>query len=247
MEQLPRPSIEKIPKVTELLEGEPEAVFILTGAMKYSEQKGRYESGSFSDKDENSGLATGGKDRMLAAVELHHLYPKSTVVPMSRTRNSDLPTYAEVMQGELEWKGVPAEAILQESDSVDTITEFKQAARFIEEHGWQNVVFVSSDYHIPRVKALLNCIENFADTSDETELLKRFADGVRSGDLVVQYIGSGQVLGPVSSHYRNLFQKVSLDEGIQRRVALEEQALKQITEGTYGSYLLTKHIFPESS
>ena len=247
-----QPDVEKVPTVKELLDGEPDVVFILTGAMKDNRAEGRenpkiqrFESGSFSDVDQNSKLATGGKDRMLAAAELHHLYPETSIVTMSRTRNPELPTYAEVMKGELERKGVPSEVIIEESESVDTITSIKQAARFIEEHDWKNIVFLSSDWHLPRVKALLNHVENFADTPEETVLLTRFTDRIKSGELSIQFIGSGQVLGPVSHHYQRLFENVAVDEGIQKRVALENKAIEQIRGGTYGKYSMTKKIFPE--
>lgn len=249
MEQFPRPDIEKYPRIQELIEGKPDAVFILTGAMKDNRAPGeenlktqRYESGSFSDVDQNSGLATGGKDRMLAAAELQRTYSETTIVPMSRTRSMELPTYAAVMRTELERRGVPSESILEESDSVDTITSFKQAARFIEEHGWKQVVFLSSGWHLPRSQALFNHIENFADTEDEEGLLTRFADKIRSGELKVQFVSSDAILSAVSEHYRSLFKKVNQDPGILSRVALENKALDQIRSGNYGKYMLEKKI-----
>ncbi len=242
MEQMPKPNIERVPGARELIEGEPDAIFILTGALKYNDKKGRYETGSFQDKDENSGLATGGKDRVLAAAKIHRAFPESTVVPMSRPRDPNLPTYASVMRGELERKGVTPEDIVEEDESVDTISEFKQAARFRKEHGWNRLVFVSSDWHLPRSRALFNHIENFADTPEETELLTEFADAVRAGQIQVQFIGAGEVLVTSSPHYRKLFEKIAEDPGIKKRLELEEKALDQIKAGSYGKYALTKKI-----
>ncbi len=252
MNELPPQSVERQPGVRELLDREPEVVFILTGAMKDNRAPGkenlksqRYESGSFSDVDQNSGLATGGKDRMLAAVELERAYPGTTIVPMSRTRTPELPTYAAVMRTELERRGVPSEAVVEESESVDTITSYKQAARLIEDYGWKQVVFLSSAWHLPRSQALFNHIENFADTEEEMVLLTRFADQIRSGDLLVQFVSSDDILSATSSHYRQLFERVKTDPGIQKRVELEKRALDQIKSGSYGKYTLTKTLSPE--
>jgi hypothetical protein len=252
MEMPPQPRVERQPRITELFEGDPEAVFILTGAMKDNRTPGkenlksqRFESGSFSDVDQNSGLATGGKDRMLAAVEVQRAYPETTIVPMSRTRSPELPTYASVMRMEMERRGVPSEAVVEESESVDTITSFKQAARFVQEHNWKKVAFLSSAWHLPRSQALFNHIENFADTEEEVTLLNQFADQIRSGALEVQFVSSDDILSSVSDKYRRLFEKVKVDPGIQARVALEAKALGQIQSGTYGKYTLTKKLYEE--
>lgn len=246
MNEMPssQPHIERQPRIQEIIKGEPEAVFILTGAMKDNAGKNpkehQFESGSFSDVDQNSGLATGGKDRMLAAVEIQRVFPKITVVPMSRTRSSDLPTYASVMRSEMEKRGVRSDVILEESDSVDTITSFKHAARLIKEHGWKRIVFVSSEWHLPRSRALLEHIENFSDTEDEAELLSDFANQILQRNIHVQFVSSDAVLSAVSGHYRKLFDKVKMDPGIQSRVVLEEKALRQIQSGSYGKYTLSK-------
>lgn len=249
MNELPQPIIEKTPGIKEIFEHEPDAVFVLTGAMKDNAGKNqklqRYESGSFSDVDENSGLATGGKDRMLAAIEVQRVYPETTIVPMSRTRSSELPTYASVMRTELERRGVKSESIIEESESVDTITSFKQAARFMEEHGWKKAAFLSSAWHLPRSQALFNHIENFADTEEEKTLLTRFADQIRSGELEVQFVSSDDILSAVSSRYQQLFEAVQKDPGVQARVALEKKALAQIQNGNYGKYTLAKKLYPE--
>lgn len=236
-----------MPNIRELVRGEPDVVFILTGALKYNEQKGRYETGSFQDKDENSGLATGGKDRVLAAAAIHGAFPDTAVVPMSRTRDPNLPTYASVMRGELERKGVPTEDIIEENESVDTITEFKQSARFVKEHGWKKLVFISSDWHLPRAEALFNHIENFADTPEEERSLTEFVDKIRTGEIDIQFIGAGKILSSTDRRYQSLFEKLNADEGMKQRAALEESALAQIKNGTYGKYALTKKIFSDEA
>jgi DUF218 domain len=243
--------VEKISEIKNLVEGEPNAFLILVGAMKYNDKKGRHESGSFSDADENSrlstgvSLATGGKDRVLAAEVMSSAFPDAVIVPMSKTRDINKPTYAEIARLELEHKGVPEDKIILEEVSVSTITEFKEAAKLWEQYGWENMVFISSNWHLPRCEALFNHIQNFSSDTEEEELLSRFVSAIRIGDLQVQFLGSTDVLSAKSDHYVNLFAAVEEDVGIVNRKKAEESALNQIASNNYAGQDIPKKIWPE--
>lgn len=246
MEQIfPSASIEKPPEqsIRELIDGDPDAIFVFGGSLRWNEKIGQYESGSFQNIDENSGTTTGGKDRVLAAVELHRVFSNANIVPMSRPRNAEQPTYASVMKGELISRGVPEESITERDLSVDTITELREAIRLSEEKQWKSLCIVSSTWHIPRIRALLNHIENFVTDPEELIRVQSFVEQVRSGSLEVQYISSEDVLTIKSSHYKKLFEELKNDEGYQKRLALEAKAVAQIDAGSYGPYTLTKKIF----
>ena len=233
----------------ELIEGEPQVLFILVGAMKYNSITSRYESGSFKDVDENSklstgvALATGGKDRMLAAAKFHKVFPEALIVTMSRTRDESKPTYAAVMRDELIQRGVPVDKIILEEESVSTITEFKEASRMWEKGAWTNIVFISSEWHIPRSKALFNHIENFAESADEAANISAFAEAVRSGELRVQFVSSTDVLQIGSARYRAFFTQLAEDEGMKQRIIYERRGLEQIANGEYGGFNLSKKLF----
>ncbi len=238
-------------KIREMIEGEPEVFFILVGAMKFSQQKGRYENGSFGDADENSlrstgvPLATGGKDRMLAAEALNQVFPRSLIVPMSRTRNEDKPTYASVTKEELLRKGVPDEIIALEEVSVSTITEFKEAAKMWHQERWTNLAFITSNWHLPRSERLFNRLENFADDETETEILSAFAEAVRNGSVRIQFVGASDVLTAKSKHYETLFKAVDNDEGVRERKRVEAGGIAQIEAGEYGGRKLPKKIWED--
>lgn len=244
-------STSRVEQLKSLVEGEPQALFILVGAMTYNNKKERYESGNFTAVDENSlrstgkALATGGKDRVYAAAELSTPFPEMKIVAMSKTRDSDKPTYAAVAKYELEQKGVDGENIILEEESVSTITEYKEAAKLWHAHRteWNNLVFLSSNWHLPRCKALFNHIENFADSPEEAQLLTEFADAVRSGELKIQFIGSTDVLQIRSRHYKPLFDALEEYQPILDRIEQEQKALKQIADDTYDGRQLTKHIW----
>lgn len=241
----------KLEKLKSLVEGDPQAFFILVGAMKYNEMKGRYENGAFGDADENSKLstgtplATGGKDRMLAAAEMHKAYPNAFIVPMSKTRDESKPTYAAVTKDELVRKGVDEDMIILEEESVSTITEYKEAIKITLEKDWKNIVFITSDWHLPRVKALFNHIENFADTEEEKEMAATFVQRVREGKIIPQFLGSTRVLETRSNHYEKLFDALERFSGIQERAKVEAGAVEQIKSGNYAGREIPKKIYED--
>lgn len=237
--------------IRSLFEVEQQVFFILAGSIKYSELKGRYESGSFSTVDQNSKKATGtalpaaGKDRVLAALELHDAFPNVDLITTSRTRNQDEPTYAAVMKDELLQKGVPDERIVLEEESVSTITEYKEAVKLWNEKQWTNIVFVSSNFHLPRARALLNHLEDFADNEEELASLTKFANSIRKGILTIQFLGSAEILSIRDERYKKLFAEVDASEGMQQRIAFEKKGVEQIASGTYDKRNLSKRIWED--
>jgi len=240
---------EKFNQLRDLVEGVPDAFFILVGAMKFNENKNRYESGSFVDSDENSlrstglSLSTGGKDRVFAASEMHQAFPDATIVPMSRTRDESKPTYATVAKNELLQKGVAAEKILLEENSVSTITSYLEAAKLWSENKWQNIVFITSDWHLDRAQALLNHIENFTESDEEKAPLTEFVTALQQESLQIQFLSSTNILSIKSDKYATLFEQLRHDEGMQRRVEVENEALDQIRSGTYAGRSIPKKIW----
>lgn len=237
--------------IRDLFETEPQIIFVLAGSMKYNEKKGRYESGSFSTSDQNSlkatgvALAAGGKDRVLAAAELHKAFPSVDIITTSRTRNQDEPTYAAVMKDELLQKGVPDERIVLEEDSVSTVTEYKEAIKLWNTHKWSSIVFITSNFHVLRARALLNHIEDFSDNDEELELITSFANSIRQGSLSVQFLGSAEILAIRDEHYKSLLQEVNASDGIQQRIAFEKKGVEQIASGTYDKRNLSKRIWED--
>ncbi len=242
----------KLDAVRDLFERTPDAVCILVGAMKETKLKdrdsddenakiptGEWRSGTFSDPDENGELATGtpmgtgGRDRVEAAAIIHQAFPEATIVPMSRPRASHKPTYAAVAQTELLQMGVAAEQILLEEVSASTITEFKEAVKLWKEHHWKSISFVSSNWHMPRVEALFNRLENFTNP-DEQELVGEFVLAIKSGELSIAFVGSTDVLEIKNPRYRQFIEKAEASPLMLLRIAAEKDTLEQMKNGHYG-------------
>ena len=237
-------------KLRGLVEGSPDAFLMLVGPIQYSEQRERYVSSSFSVGDENSArtlgvsLPAGGRDRVLATVAMHEAFSEASIVAMSKSREEGRPTIASVVARELLAKGVDEDRILLEEVSIDTITEYKEAARFWKQNGWQNIVFVLAHWHVPRATALFNHIEDFADSDDERALLSDFVTAIKSGSLKVQFLDTTKILSTKSDKYERFFDKtLTQDPGMQARVQAEVKAVEQIEAGTYGGKPLTHKVW----
>ncbi|MDP1760341.1 MAG: ElyC/SanA/YdcF family protein [Candidatus Woesebacteria bacterium] len=232
-----------------LVEGTPDAFFIFAGAMTYDETKDEYVTASFDTYDENSMLATGvplpsgGRDRVLATCEMHGVFPEAYFVAMSKTRDGNKPTYASVTRKELLEKGVEDHRILLQDVSVDTVTELKETARLAIEREWSNVVLIVSRWQVPRAEALLNHIEDFADR-DEDKLLSSFANAIKTGTLLVQFLDTTTVLSAINDTYTRFFgETLASDPGMLARIRAEAEGVRQIAEGTYGGRMLTHKIW----
>lgn len=254
MEKVPQllPSEEIREALRNLVQGTPDAFCILVGPIEYKEQKGRYVTSSFGVGDENSAralgtaLPAGGRDRVLATAEMHKVFPEAYLVAMTKSRDESKPTLARVVANELSEKGVDESKILLEEVSVDTITEYKEAAKLWKKHEWQSMVFILAKWHVPRAEALFNHIEDFADGEEETKLLSEFAEAVRTGALIVQFLDTTKVLSTRSSKFKWFFdEKLAKDPGMQARIVAEKKAVDKIEGGEYGTRKLTHKIWDD--
>jgi uncharacterized SAM-binding protein YcdF (DUF218 family) len=239
-------------RLGKLVKGTPDAFFVLVGPIQFNEQKGRYVSSSFGAGDENSAralgtaLPAGGRDRVLATAEMSHVFPNAFVVSMTRSRDEHRPTIASVVARELIMKGVDEDHVLLEEVSVDTITEYKEAAKFWKDKGWRNIIFILAEWHVPRATALFNHIEDFADTDEEKQLISEFVEAIKSGALTVQFLDTTKVLSTRSSKYKWFFEeKLAQNPGMQARIAAEKKGVAQIAAGAYAGKTLTHKIWED--
>lgn len=65
---------------------------------------------------------------------------------------------ADVMAGVARAQGVPASAIIQESQALDTIQNACYSERILKAHGWRSVEVVSSASHLPRAAMIYSRI-----------------------------------------------------------------------------------------
>ncbi|MFZ0640718.1 MAG: YdcF family protein [Candidatus Acidiferrales bacterium] len=93
-------------------------------------------------------------DRATRAADLYHDGWAPRVVGSGRWLRP-YTSIADLMQRDLEARGVPRQAIIPFAhDAPDTLEELKGIRGFVEQHGWKRVMIVTSNYHTRRTHYL---------------------------------------------------------------------------------------------
>ncbi|HET6200674.1 MAG TPA: YdcF family protein [Candidatus Acidoferrales bacterium] len=93
-------------------------------------------------------------DRASRAAELYHAGWAPTIFASGR-RLRPYASIAELMQKDLEARGVPAKAIVAyPHDAVDTLIELTDVRGLVQQHGWKRVMIVTSNFHTRRTRYL---------------------------------------------------------------------------------------------
>lgn len=93
-------------------------------------------------------------DRATRAADLYHDGWASRVVGSGRWLRPYV-SIAQLMQHDLESRGVPHQAIVPFAhDAANTLEELKGIRDFAKQHGWQRVMIVTSNYHTRRTRYL---------------------------------------------------------------------------------------------
>jgi len=97
-------------------------------------------------------------DRATRAADLYHDGWAPRVVGSGRWLRP-YASIAELMQHDLEARGVPHQAIVPFAhNATDTLEELQGIRVFVEQHGWKRVMVVTSNYHTRRTRYLVEHI-----------------------------------------------------------------------------------------
>jgi hypothetical protein len=214
----------------EFFGGTPDALFVFSGGIVEKEKGPRgYRSTTYRDVDIR-GFMGGGKARVIAAAEISSYFPDMKVVTTTHDPfRSDKPSDAKIMAEELVRLGVNHEVIMQETDSVDTISEIVAMMKMVEENQWKRIGIISSEYHIPRILEMQKRIRDLTDQGDNfVKALKYFESECSS-----TCVGAEDILELRSIHYRRTIETVKRSVGYRARVAAESQGLEDLKAGKY--------------
>jgi uncharacterized SAM-binding protein YcdF (DUF218 family) len=93
-------------------------------------------------------------DRASRAAELYHAGWAPVVVASGRWLRP-YASIAELMQHDLELRGVPKKAILPYAhNALDTLEELQDLSQFADQHSWKRIMIVTSNYHTRRTRYL---------------------------------------------------------------------------------------------
>lgn len=93
-------------------------------------------------------------DRAARAADLYHDGWAPRVVGSGR-RLRPYMSIADLMQRDLESRGVPKQAVIPFAhDAPNTLAELKDIRGFVDQHGWKRIMVVTSNYHTRRTRYL---------------------------------------------------------------------------------------------
>lgn len=217
----------------------PAAAFILSAGIKLVETRNgetQYKTKSYADLDIH-GLTSGCKSRTMAAGYLGQEFPELKFVTNSGFQSEaakGIPSHAQVMEQELKKFNVPDESIILQEKSVSTATEMVKMIKLAVDNNWQKIAIITSDYHIPRTRALF---ANLADiiNYEDPEFREKLAE-FKKRNIRVSFVSAEDVLENVSPLYKHLIAKAKQTESYKKRVEQEQNGLKDIEEGKYRVY-----------
>ncbi len=224
---------DKIELYKEIFCGEPDAIFVLSGEItkKPGDTLRPYRSTSFATSDSFGML--GGKARVVAAAEVGKYLPNVKIVTTSRSMDperSEEPTHAQVMAIELKHYGIPQDQIMLEEESTTTLTEIVEMIKLSRRNDWKHVGIISNAYHLPRVQAIYEHIQDF--TNDD-EVLEEALQFFRQNNLTISYVPAEEILPHRSSHFVKLIHQAQQSEEYLRRIESERIGLQKVKEKTY--------------
>lgn len=93
-------------------------------------------------------------DRATRAADLYHDGWAPRIVGSGRRLRSYI-SIADLMQHDLESRGVPKQALIPFAhDAANTLEELRGIREFVDQHGWKRIMIVTSNYHTRRTHYL---------------------------------------------------------------------------------------------
>ena len=199
-------------------------ICVLCASVKRGANGGWVSNGT-EDRDFELG-APGGNLRLLAAYQLYKEDPKITIfLPGHRGHDvvgdsEDRPDLSDVLERELLELGVPGSNIITENKSNNTAGQLQALAEYSSEKDVE-VIVITNEYHINRVKAM---IENFPTLSD----LNKSTVVVRSAEEILLASDRASWQKVLDSFYSN--------PKMSKIVKSEADGVSHIKQGIYGKH-----------
>ncbi len=139
----------------------------------------------------------------------------------------DSPTVASVIKKELVALGIPEEKILLEENSDNTYQQLQQLIPIIQKHSVENCLIISNGWHLPRIKAMIE----YGKELDYLKVLLSKGDIrlLSAEDLLISY---------QPDQWRKTIEKAQESDSMKKRIALEQDGVKQIKAGEYKFILI---------
>ena len=129
------------------------------------------------------------------------------------------PTISSVIKKELSELGVPPLKVLEENKSGTTYEQLKALPNFARLQKIGELKLLSNGWHLPRIKAMLECAPDLKD------LFRDFHVELISAEAVL--------LTERPEYWQKRIEEAKRHPGMKNRLAIEEKGVKQIIGGSY--------------
>ena len=150
------------------------AIIILAAGIKRLDN-GQWVNTSLSPDDISWG-APGGNLRVIAAKYLFEQDPSQIIIASGgrghdiRDDGPDRPDLADIIKTELISLNTPQDKIIKENKSNRTYEQLVEGLKIIKDKNFDDSIIVTSDYHIPRVQAMINSDKQLKEIFDNYNL-----------------------------------------------------------------------------
>jgi DUF218 domain len=222
---------------TDMFQGFPDAIFVLSGGVKKIAQSSgetEYLSTDYSDSDPYGMLA--GKARVDAAAVVSRFFPNTKIVTTTHSpsleKSSDASVlHAYVLADELKRLGVPEEQIIREVKSMNTLTELQEMVKLMARHQWHRVGIITFELHAERTSTMLRHLAELSRLTDQ-EMKESLAYVEREKPSVV-IVKAEDVLLDISSHYKHLIEYARTTSSYQKRIESERRGNEAVEKQIY--------------
>lgn len=198
-------------------------IIVLLGGGLTKDPDGAWRTTTYDDQGDNFGVM-GDRLRVDAVSELYKAYSEYGLIWVTGGKGQlqnipDAPTVASVNKQGLITLGVPPERIIIEEKSGSTYEQLLALQRFAGKLAGKEIIILSNDWHLPRVKA-------FLEYAPGLNALRRFPK--------LNFAAAEEVLLRTGiKRWQELISRARANSAMQSRLDLENKGIEQIKKGTY--------------
>lgn len=199
------------------------AIVIFSGGIK-KEQTGRWQSTELNEADNKLG-APGGYLRVLAAKYLWDEDREQFIVATGGKgydviqKDPRQPLICEIIKEELMELGVNESRVLLERDSNNTLDQIKALSSFIKENDPEKITVVSSAWHLPRVKVMMEKEEGLGKILGQRKIKLRSAEEI--------------LLEKDRQQWQEKIERAYESAWLKKRIEREEKGINDFLDGRY--------------
>lgn len=191
-------------------------IIIILGGWLFRESGGKWRTMNFNEIDDE-GLVSGDRVRVVAASYLSKEKTNLKILvsgSKGRLSHTDCPTLAAVLKRELVELGVDPRNIIEEDGSTGTFGQLKESLGIAKKLKFSRVGIVSNEYHLPRIRKIL---ERIPDLSCQIDLISAEKIAIQNDP----------------EFWKQEVEDAYASEAMKKRIALEQKGIQDLQDGKY--------------